>query len=39
MKEFENEAKNIYQLSKKDKVNDTIMKINASGNITYEGEY
>lgn len=39
MKKIENEAKNIYQLSKKDKVNDTIMKINTSGSITYEGEY
>ena len=39
MKKIENEAKNICQLSKKDKVNDTIMKINTSGSITYEGEY
>jgi len=39
MKKIENEAKNIYQLSKKDKINDTTMKINASGSITHEGEY
>ncbi len=39
MKNFENDKKNEYQLSVKEKVNDTTMKTSSRGSITYEGEY
>ena len=39
MKGFENDENNEYKLSEKCKVNDTIMKTNSRGTITYDGEY
>ncbi len=39
MKNFENDKKNEYQLSVKEKANDTTMKTSSRGSITYEGEY
>lgn len=39
MKNFENDKKNEYQLSVKEKVNDTTMKTSSIGSITYEGDY
>ena len=39
MKNFENDKKNEYQLSIKEKVNDTTMKTSSIGSITYEGDY
>jgi len=39
MKDFENDEKNEYQLYKKERVNDTTMKTDSKGRITYEGEH
>lgn len=39
MKNFENDKINEYQLSNREQVNDTTIKTNARGRITYEGEY
>lgn len=39
MIDFENDEKNEYQLYKKERINDTTMKTDSKGSITYEGEY